>query len=230
MTTRTSRPDDYVQSQESAESRTKSKVELQQGALTAWDPGRMRLQETVEGLRNQGMSAQAIRRSLKLSEADVEALCLTLRPRKPAGAKPARITLSDLSGQDRLNLYQVSIPRIRARNLCMADILAAVAEVTGFGEVMLLGPRQMRSLVHARQLLMHLLRELCPGATTPAIGLFLTRDHTTVLYGLTRAGQLLASDEDFSRKKRQALALLNAWSETAEKTKIKEPRHARCAQ
>jgi hypothetical protein len=176
------------------------------------------------------MSPQAIRRSLQLSEADAEALCLSLRPRKVQGPQPPRIKMSELSWEDRQSLGNVSVPRIRARDLRMADILAAVGQVTGFSEVMLLGPRQMRPLVHARQLLMHLVRELCPGATTPAIGLFLNRDHTTVLYGLTRAGQLLAEDEDFVRRKRQALALLDAWSEAMEKNENKEPCHARCTQ
>jgi hypothetical protein len=46
---------------------------------------------------------------------------------------------------------------------------------------------------------MILIRQLCSGATCSAIGHFLGRDHTTVLYGLRKAGERLAKDQDFAR-------------------------------
>ena len=192
--------------------------------------GAERLTQLVESLVKRGMSQQAIRRSLRLSEADVAALCLTLLPRKGAPKTPslgdiAARTLKELQILDCTGALE---QRIRCQNLPMADILAAVVQVTGFSEAMLLGPRQMRPLVHARQLVMHLLRELCPGATTPAIGLFLNRDHTTVLYGLTRAGQLICNDTDFATQKHQVLALLCAWVDARESQGKKTSYHACC--
>ncbi len=51
--------------------------------------------------------------------------------------------------------------------------------------------------MRARQLVMYLIRELCPRTSLPAIGFMLNRDHTTVLYGCHRAAALLRCDRAF---------------------------------
>ncbi len=55
---------------------------------------------------------------------------------------------------------------------------------------------------------MYLVRELCAGASLPAIGHFLGRDHTTVLYGCRRAEVLLARDAGVRSWRDGALHLL----------------------
>lgn len=69
----------------------------------------------------------------------------------------------------------------------MAAVLTVVARQSGLSEALLLSPVQTRRPAQARQLVMCLLRALCPGATLPAIGHFLGRDHSTVLHGCRRA-------------------------------------------
>ncbi len=90
----------------------------------------------------------------------------------------------------------------------MAGVLNAVAQAAGVAADGLLGPGQERALARPRHLVMYLLRELCAGATLPAIGHFLDRDHTTVLYGCRRAVVLLARDPGFRRWRDEALRLL----------------------
>jgi chromosomal replication initiation ATPase DnaA len=82
----------------------------------------------------------------------------------------------------------------------MAEVLAAVARAGGVDRAEIVGPSQGRHLTPLRQLTMLLLREVCAGASLPAIGHFLGRDHTTVHYGCRKAAQRLRTDPDFSRR------------------------------
>ena len=90
----------------------------------------------------------------------------------------------------------------------MISVLKAVAQVSNIPPAHLLGPSQRRGLVRPRHLIMYLVRELCAGASLPAIGHFLGRDHTTVLYGCRRAEALLAKDAGVRRWRDGALQLL----------------------
>ena len=90
----------------------------------------------------------------------------------------------------------------------MSSVLAAVAEASGTGAAHLLGPGQSRALARPRQLTMYLLRQHCVGASLPAIGHFMGRDHTTVLYGCRRAAELLARDTGFRELHERALSRL----------------------
>jgi chromosomal replication initiation ATPase DnaA len=82
----------------------------------------------------------------------------------------------------------------------MAEVLVAVARAGGVDRAEIVGPSQGRHLTPLRQLTMLLLREVCAGASLPAIGHFLGRDHTTVHYGCRKAAQRLRTDPDFSRR------------------------------
>jgi chromosomal replication initiation ATPase DnaA len=82
----------------------------------------------------------------------------------------------------------------------MAEVLAAVARAGGVDRAEIVGPSQGRHLTPLRQLTMYLLREVCAGASLPAIGHFLGRDHTTVHYGCRKAAHRLRTDPDFSRR------------------------------
>ena len=90
----------------------------------------------------------------------------------------------------------------------MSCVLAAVAEASGTSAGHLLGPGQARALARPRQLTMYLLRRHCAGASLPAIGHFMGRDHTTVLYGCRRAAELLARDAGFRDLHERALRRL----------------------
>ncbi len=90
----------------------------------------------------------------------------------------------------------------------MISVLKAVAQISNVPPAHLLGSSQRRGLVRPRQLTMYLVRELCAGASLPAIGHFLGRDHTTVLYGCRRAEDLLARDAGVRSWRDGALHLL----------------------
>lgn len=141
------------------------------------------------------MSATAIRRALGLSS--TEALRAGILD--PLPARP----LSDPSPTP----ADPSAPRPK-RGRTMAEILDAVAAAAGIERARLLGPCRARELVRPRQLCMALLRRLCPGASLPAIGFFLRRDHTTVLYGIRRAESLLVRDPAFRALHAKALRQL----------------------
>ncbi len=142
-------------------------------------PGRTTsLGARIEAMRASGMSATAVRRALALSAAEAMAYgllpptCAKAPPGRPAGA-----------------LAQAG-PE-------MMDVVDAVARACALGREDLLGRGQARPFARARHLAMYLVRELCPGASLPAIGHLLDRDHTTVLYGCRRAAALRARDAGF---------------------------------
>lgn len=160
--------------------------------------GRANLTGQIEAMRRRGMSATAIRRALGLSSGEaLRAGILDPLPARPApdrAPRPAPTTAP-------------AVLRPKPRRT-MAEILDAVAAATGIERDRLLGPCRARALVRPRQLRMLLLRRLCPGASLPAIGFFLRRDHTTVLYGIRRAEALLARDPGFGALHARALRLL----------------------
>ena len=142
-------------------------------------PGRTTgLDARIEAMRASGMSATAVRRALALSTA--EAMACGLLPSTCAKASPGRPALT--------------LAKARPE---MMDVVDAVARACALGREDLLGRGQARPLARARHLAMYLVRELCPGASLPAIGHLLDRDHTTVLYGCRRAAALRARDAGF---------------------------------
>jgi len=98
--------------------------------------------------------------------------------------------------------------RPRRSGPAMISVLTAVAQAANIPAAHLLGPSQQRDLVRPRQLVMYLVREMCEGATLPAIGHLFGRDHTTVLYGCRRAKDLLARDAGVRSWRDRALYLL----------------------
>ena len=79
----------------------------------------------------------------------------------------------------------------------MDEVLDAVARMSGVTRKDLLGSHGNRRHARHRQLAMYLMRNLCPEGSLPAIGSYLDRDHTTVLYGCRRAAALLDADTSF---------------------------------
>ncbi len=159
----------------------------------------------LEAMHASGMSATAIRRALALSEMKAVACGLVV----PASARPAssRLGAGEVPGRTGARVGGAGARQTKttgarvggaeAAGACMMDVVAAVARAGGLRPKDLIGRGQTRALARARQLAMHLLREIRPGVTLHAIGHLLDRDHTTVLYGCRRAEALLARDGAF---------------------------------
>ncbi len=141
-------------------------------------------------MRARGMSNTGIRRALGLSER--EAVEAGVIPRRVEPNREAKIVASDAvdgCGDDGSGG--------RSNGLLLAEVLAAVARAGNVSGDEIAGASQGRRLTPLRQLTMYLLRELCDGASLPAIGHFLGRDHTTVHYGCRKAAGRLRNDPDF---------------------------------
>jgi len=143
------------------------------------------LEARIEAMRASGMSELALRRALGLSETEAVACGLAA----PAGWKRV--------GAERA-------VNVRHTRLSMIEVVEAVARASGLDRKDLLGCRRTRQLARARQLAMLLVRELCPGASLPAIGYLLNRHHSTVLYGCRRAAVLLERDATFRQRREEA--------------------------
>ncbi len=136
----------------------------------------------IATMRGGGMSTRAIRRALGLSEAAATAAGLPESGHLAPAPAPAPAPGGDVANP---------------RTLGMVEVLDAVSRGSGIDRQTLFAPDQRQPVVRARQLVMYLVRELCPGASLQAIGLLLDRDHTTVLYGCRRAAMLLRRDRAF---------------------------------
>ncbi len=149
----------------------------------------------LEAMRASGMSATAIRRALGLSAMKAVACGLMVpASARPASSRPAscRSAAGDAPGRTGARGGGA-----HAAGACMMDVVKAAARAGGVRPKDLIGRGQTRPLTRARQLAMHLLREMRPGVSLHAIGVLLDRDHTTVLYGCRRAAALLARDGAF---------------------------------
>ena len=171
----------------------------------------------IEGMRRRGMSATAIRRALGLNAR--QAMAAGILSPLPAASRRDMGTAAHARSAPKVAACGAGLPAPSAAPAAasrggpaMSCVLAAVAEAAGTGAAHLLGPRQTRALARPRQLTMYLLRQHCVGASLPAIGHFMGRDHTTVLYGCRRAAELLARDAEFRDLHARALERL---SETA---------------
>jgi chromosomal replication initiator protein len=76
-------------------------------------------------------------------------------------------------------------------------IIEVVAAASGIGRRELLSRRRARRTVEARQAAMWLARQAA-GRSYPAIGRVFNRDHTTVIYGVSRTEQRMATDYAFA--------------------------------
>lgn len=94
-------------------------------------------------------------------------------------------------------------------------IALIVAETFGFKINDLIGPVRRRDVCVARFAAFHLIREVRPDTSLPECGRVLGgRDHTTVLHGLDRCAELIASDESYRNKVATARKRIAAWRPT----------------
>lgn len=149
----------------------------------------------IDFMRARGMSNTGIRRTLGLSEWEAV----------NAGIIPSRIEADRKDRTPVANAARIGVrengsrytPSTGRGGPQMVAVLAAVAQAGKVSQGEIVGASQGRRLTPLRQLTMYLLRELCEGASLPAIGHFLARDHTTVHYGCRKAKKRLLSDPDF---------------------------------
>lgn len=78
--------------------------------------------------------------------------------------------------------------------------LSEVSSRTGVSKEDILSPSRDRPINHARQEVMHLLRQ--QGFTTPAIGELMNRDHTSVLHSLKAYASRVSGDQTFFEQRR----------------------------
>ncbi len=154
------------------------------------------LDARIAVMRAGGMSIRAIRRALGLSEAAATAAGLLEPGRLVAAPAPDGVARNARSPNSRGGPGGSSGSGGLA-GLGMAEVLDAVTRSSGIDREDLVAPGQRPPAVRARQLVMVLVRELCPQISLPAIGFLLHRDRTTVLYGCRRAKVLLRRDPDF---------------------------------
>lgn len=155
-----------------------------------------RLSAQLEAMRRGGMSATAIRRALGLSAEQALVAGVIAPPRMgPAGRQPGPKAHAAM--------------RPAQRGQAMEAVLAAVAGAAGVAPQRLRGRGQDQGLTRIRHLAMLLLRERCAGTSLPAIGDFLDRDHSTVIYGCRRAAERLARDPDYRSLHARASDILN---------------------
>ncbi len=153
------------------------------------------VQTQVGIMRTRGMSNTGIRRALGLSEK--EAVDAGVIPSRVEADRINRTLSPDVAHSGSCSDgSQSARPRGRGGPQ-MAEVLAAVAGAGKVGQDEIIGAGQGRRITPLRQLTMYLLRELCDGASLPAIGHFLARDHTTVHYGCRKAKNRLCGDPDF---------------------------------
>ena len=151
-------------------------------------------------MRRRGMSETAIRRALGLSERQATAAGVFDMP--VAMVRPARLILP---GPPR-PVQPVRAQLVRERNgPLMIDVLTAVADAGEVTREAILGTGQARHLTPLRHLTMLLIRDLCEGASLPAIGHFMGRDQSTVREGCRRVGVRLQHDADFRLLRAAAL-------------------------
>ncbi|NIA67795.1 hypothetical protein HBA54_04255 [Pelagibius litoralis] len=79
----------------------------------------------------------------------------------------------------------------------MTDVLSAVCMVSGLDRETICGPRGAPTVASTRQLAMLVMRRHCAARSTPEIGRFLSRDHTTVISGCRSAERRLAEDPEY---------------------------------
>lgn len=81
-----------------------------------------------------------------------------------------------------------------------ADIIRHAAEIFGVPPMAIISQRKHRSLSYARFAAMSVMRDMTTKSL-PEIGKILgNRDHTTILYGVNRSKQLMASDPEYCER------------------------------
>jgi chromosomal replication initiator protein len=133
------------------------------------------------------MVAYYIRRNIRELEG---ALNKVLAYSQLAGSMPD-IHLAEIALADLIN---------RAPDLTVSSIATAVADFYGITMDDILGKSRNRKVARPRQLAMYLARKET-DASLPQIGKVLgDRDHTTILYGCTKVGDLIETDPSLRRE------------------------------
>lgn len=82
----------------------------------------------------------------------------------------------------------------------LETIMTAVINETGISEDKMKGIDKHRMVVEARQMAMKLIRYYEPKFTLKKIGEFFNRDHSTVIYAIDTANDLIKYDRTYRQK------------------------------
>lgn len=153
----------------------------------------------IARMRAAGMSEEAIRRAIGELRSDAsvshsEGPCIEISgsagvTHREIGDAHQRASEADTGAIEEVPAepWKRHLPR-------MQKILEVVADETGVARFALRCPIRARRYSRPRQLLMLVLRDLCPEASLPCIGYFLRRDHATVVHGIRRAAHRVGTD------------------------------------
>ena len=92
--------------------------------------------------------------------------------------------------------------------MTLRKIRSSVCEAWDVSEIALLSNRRSTEIVHPRFAGYRLSKELTP-CSFAMIGNSFKRDHTTIIYGVDRAGNLLKESPDFREKYNKCLSILD---------------------
>lgn len=87
-------------------------------------------------------------------------------------------------------------------------VIDAVAEVSDIPKELLLGRRRTSRVAYARHLCMLILYETCPHLSLPDIGHILSRDHSTVRYGIAGAREMVTRCPTYREKADRVRAIV----------------------
>ena len=155
------------------------------------------LQQKVEYYRQQY-------RGLKMADGILEFLAhrITTNVRVLEGALTRLFAFASLVGREiTLDLAQdclADILRSSDRKLSIEEIQRKVAEHYNIRLSDMIGPKRLRNIARPRQVAMYLAKQLTPRSL-PEIGRrFGGRDHTTIIHGVRKIEELMASDSQLN--------------------------------
>lgn len=147
--------------------------------------------------------AEALSVTIETDVLDMIAYYIRNNIRELEGALNKVVAYSQLmGGQPNVQLAEMALSDLinRAANLSIQDISAAVADYYGITLDDLVSPSRSRKIARPRQLAMYLAREET-DSSLPQIGRALgNRDHTTVLYGCGKIGDLMETNPSLRRE------------------------------
>ena len=150
------------------------------------------------------LRSKAERAGRQLEDAILEMIAQRVQSniRELEGALTKVLAYADLSGQPlSQSLVEMALGELSIHRGAVSaqDIISIVAKRFDLTEEQLIGRKRSKEIAFARQVAMYLIREET-SASLPKIGASLGgRDHSTILYGCEKIGELLETNESLRR-------------------------------
>lgn len=167
-------------------------------------------------LQQKAEAGRALNRDVKIAPGVLEFLAhrITTNVRVLEGALTRLFAFASLVGREiNLDVTQdclADILRASDRKVTIEEIQRKVAEHYNIRLSDLIGPKRVRTLARPRQVAMYLAKHLTPRSL-PEIGRrFGGRDHTTIMHGVKKIEELMATDSQLSDDLQMLRRLLQA--------------------